>query len=124
MEEEDLMEALLGGRKKQEPASLPLPEAQIETLQEVYNIYIQPCRFKPGDLVTPRPGGMLNGAGIPHIVLEVADPPIRNFPEDSDNQGSSAYGTRLDVRVFGHHPVHGHACAWWQESWQLAPYEG
>lgn len=79
----------------------PLPEAQVMTLNEVFAAYSKPCPFKPGDIVTPRKTSRYSDVGMPHVVLEVAETPIRNFvaTEDLSDITSSAFGARLDIRV-------------------------
>lgn len=109
----------LNEKKGQEKKPRPLDEAQIMELQALFSRYTEPCPFKPGDLVTPRANANYTDRGVPHIVIEVADQPIRNFTtEDVHDIASHAFGCRLDVRVAviadGERTV-----AFWQESWQL-----
>lgn len=105
------------------PAELPVVEAQVTTLREIYqNFLATGTRFRPGDLVTPRAGAQYLGAGQPFIVLEVRENPELTNQRDEDS--SSAYGNRLDVRVMGYHEHSGHIGAWWQESMWLEPYVG
>lgn len=115
---------LLADRLNESGGSRPLPEAQIATLREAFERYKGECPFKPGDIVTPRKGYGYRDAGLPHIVLEVLNEPLRNFEvTESVGTSSSGFGMKLDVRV---------ACftrdatvaAFWQESWCLEPYEG
>ena len=49
--------------------------------------------FKVGDLVTPMRGTNIKDAGEPHIVLEIAEQPIRNFEAtgDASATASSSY---------------------------------
>lgn len=76
------------------------------------------CPFKVGDIVTPKPTSTYADKGVPHVVLEVAADPIRDFETGDcllDN-----YGCRLDIRVgvlIGDEVV-----AYWQESWQHQLY--
>lgn len=53
---------------KQDPAILAF------TLQEAAQRHAKGCPFKPGDLVTPRKGYNLKGAGEPHVVMEIMAP--------------------------------------------------
>lgn len=98
----------------------PLPEAQIATLREAAMRYTAPCPFRVGDLVTPRKGYRYHDAGLPHIVLEVSDDPIRTWPADEPN--SSGFGPRLDVRV-ANFASDGTVVAFWQESWCLERFD-
>lgn len=103
-------------------AALPLPEVQIATLRETFARYSAPCPFKPGDLVTPRKGCGYKDAGVPHIVLEVAENPIRVFDINTAVRSCSTdFGERLDIRVVSHCKS-GDLVAFWQESWRLEPY--
>jgi hypothetical protein len=107
------------------PLRLPVHEAQVMTLREYFADYASGCRFKPGDLVTPKRSSVVQGAGLPHIVVEVLADPIRNFdaPDPSDT-GGSRYGARLDMRVICYHEGSGRVAAWWTESWMFEPYTG
>lgn len=102
----------------------PIPEAVVHELRGLCQRYAAGCPFKPGDLVTPRPGYNKRGAGDPHIVLEVADSPHRNFVpcEDQSDTSSAHFGARLDVRVGA--SMGGDYVAFWAESWVLEPYAG
>lgn len=119
---------LLGGCNDMEEqrAALPLPEAQVATLREVYERYATGCQFRPGDLVTPRNGFNLRGVGIPHIVLEVRSPEdaLRPASDNPQDTGSTRYYPRLDVRVACRHATDRSVCAFWQESWCHEPYLG
>lgn len=91
-----------------------LPEAQICTLREVKDRYIAGNPFKVGDIITPRKGGAYSGRGVPHMVIEVAETPIRNTNCPSSEMD---FGSRLDIRVIrmaGEHVV-----PFWMESFQL-----
>lgn len=116
----DLMRDAMGKQEKERgQKSRPIDEAQVMELEALYARYIAPCPFKPGDLVTPRPNSNYTDNGIPHIVLEVAEQPIRLFhANDPHDISAHSFGPRLDVRVAiiadGERMV-----AFWQESWQL-----
>ena len=117
---------LLGGSRFEREAPKPraLPEAQIMELQAAFTTYSAPCPFKPGDIVVPRPNAPYTDKGVPHIVLEVADYPIRLFDvKDVTDCSSSAFGQRLDCRVA---VISDDGCihAFWQESWKLERYTG
>ena len=117
------LEAMLLGADRR-AVSLPVPEAQIATLQEAYARYSSPCPFKPGDFVTPREGMGYTDAGLPHIVLEVADTPRYPFDvTDRMTPASSFYGMKLDIRVACFLSSSGNVDAFWQESWRLQAYE-
>lgn len=99
----------------------PLPEAEIETLREVCGNYTNPCPFRIGDIITPRQGYNITNAGRPQIVVEIADPPHRNFETIlPDAHSSQAWGSRLDIRVA--HYGNGTLIMHWVESWQFEPY--
>ena len=106
------------------PFRLVSAEEQTATLKGVAQRYAAGCQFKPGDLVTPREGYNIKGAGLPQVVLEVIDDPIdapipgSTKPSDYGNPG---FGARLDMRTAGIAPD-GVVCAWWGESWQFEPY--
>ncbi|RWX72560.1 hypothetical protein [Mesorhizobium sp. M2A.F.Ca.ET.039.01.1.1] len=124
----NLSDLIAGGRPAAKPAApRPIPEAQIATLREAFERYTNPCPFKPGDIVTPRKGFGYADAGEPHIVLEVAEKPIRNFeaPADVSNIYSSAFGSRVDFRVASLTDGRGETAivAYWQESWRHELYK-
>lgn len=97
----------------------PLDEAQAMELKAMYERYAAPCPFKPGDLVTPRPNSNYTDNGVPHIVLEVAETPIRVFDiEEPHDISSHSFGPRLDVRT-GLLADGERMVAFWMESWQL-----
>lgn len=117
-----IIEMALGSNK--ESASLPVPEAQVMTLREVFARYDAGCPFEPGDLVTPRKGYGNGGEGRPHIVLCTARPPApMTWPSDPSDTGSPMFGRRLDMRVAG---LDGRATmtAWWVESWEYEAWTG
>lgn len=104
-----------------EPHKSP-PDVLCTTLRETAARYTGPCPFKPGDLVTPRASSPYTGAGSPHIVLEVAETPIRNTQGQKGDLVSHLFGSRLDVRVACEEQ--GAIVAFLQESWSLEPYTG
>jgi len=100
----------------------PIPEAQVATLLEAYQRYADVCPFKAGDLVTPRKGFGYSGAGLPHVILEVAAEPVRAWkPTGEMSVYSNFFGCRLDVRVANFTST-GEVVTFWQESWCLEPY--
>lgn len=96
----------------------PLPEAQIATLREASAAYQARCPFKVGDIVTPKPTAIYEHIGVPHVVLEVAANPIRDFEPGSCT--AVTYGCRLDIRVGV--LIGESVAAYWQESWQHQLY--
>jgi hypothetical protein len=102
-----------------------LPEAAIMRLRELYDAFIAENPFKPGDLVTVRPGVNRTGDGDPHIVLEVRAPfaEIRNFEcVEPGETGSCAFGQKLNIRVLC---ITGDSAAsYWMEHWMLELYTG
>lgn len=97
---------------------MPLPEAQVATLKEVFARYTTACPYKAGDLVTPRAGTATVNVGTPHIVLETR----KTEPDfDSAEFGSNKYGARIDMRVAGLNGC-GDLCMWWVESVNFEPY--
>lgn len=104
-------------------AKNPCPEAQVMTLKEVAEDYFKgPGRFKVGDLVTPRPGTNIKGAGEPAIVVEVNPDAKPNFQRnESDSDGSPRFGAKYDVRLLRF--LNGTLLSYWEESWQLVPYK-
>jgi hypothetical protein len=100
-----------------------LPEAAIARLREVAAAYAAGCRFKVGDIVTPRASANIKGAGGPMIVVEVRTDIPRNFvAPDPHDVGSQAFGGRLDIRTIS---LRGDCIiAHWNESWQFEPYTG
>lgn len=98
-----------------------LPEAAIETLKEVAARYVADCPFKVGDIVTPRRGFSVRGAGRPNVVLEVIGAPIRNFVTfEPDHTGLNSFGRKIDMRVV---EADGNIRAFWVESWAFEAYE-
>lgn len=120
-----IFEIISDAAEQSKRESRPLPEAQVATLLEEFAHYSQPCQFKPGDLITPRATSSYSDRGVPHIVLEVRDEPIRNFApgDDISDVFSSAFGARLDIRVAIMVPD-GRVVTFWQESWRHEPYTG
>lgn len=94
------------------------PEAQIMELRNYVNDY-RGGRFKVGDLITPRACASLNGAGKPHIVLEVRKDSEPYF--GGAEVVSNAFGRRLDIRVASVSP-YGRVVMHWAESVEFIPY--
>jgi hypothetical protein len=121
--ESALRRAVLAAADDDDPVATethPLPEAAIATLKEVCERYVAGCPFRVGDVVTPRRGYAVAAEGRPHVVVEIADPPIRNFSDGSGSYGSNSYGVRIDIRVA--HIHRGRLIMHWAESWQFEPY--
>lgn len=104
---------------------LPLPEAQIATLTEVYERYRKPCPFIEGQLVTARKGYGVSGEGQPHVVLETGSPLIKPvWPADPGDTASDSFGAKLDMRIVAFNERTGTICAWWVDSWKFETYTG
>lgn len=84
-------------RDGREPAMAA--EALVE-FQNSYAAFLVGCPFKVGDLITPRRGTVVKGAGKPHVVLEVREKPEPNF---AGEDGTVGFGSRNDVRVASFH---------------------
>lgn len=124
---DDLLRMLRGGDEDGDggPAARALPEADVATLREIAERYARPCPFNPGDIITPLPG-QYNNAGEPHVVLEVAEFPIRNFDEGGHTSAfSNSFGARLDIRValIDYRHGEGRVECYWQESWRHEPWK-
>lgn len=92
-------------------------EALVE-FQKGYAAFLSGCSFKPGDLITPRKGTNMKGAGKPHVVLEVRDRPDPIF---IDEPGTTQFGARCDLRVAS---FYGDTMArHWVESIDFDPYK-
>lgn len=76
------------------------------------------CPFRVGQWVTRREGSHGHGQGWPHLVVEVAATPHRNFYVDSraTPDRDPDYGARYDMRVL-HANKGGEVHAHWVESW-------
>ena len=112
---------LLGESDEDPPR--PCHEAQVMELRALAERYDAGCPFKPGDLVTPRAGYNIYGAGEPHIVLETPFKPVRpwtiNKPADIEDY---AFGERVDMRTAC--LAHGDYVAFWAASWKFMPWTG
>lgn len=92
------------------------PDVILARLALTAKIYDEPCPFRPGQLVTPRPDGKTIGAGSPHVVIEVFDgetplpgrdearswsAPIVLREPTADVRGTASvqFGQVLDMRV-------------------------
>lgn len=89
-----LLAAMASENRRDTPR--PVHEAQIMELRAMLERYAAPNRFNVGDIVTPRKGANIVGAGEPHIVLEVLEQPHRSWDWES---GSSQFGRLLTMRV-------------------------
>lgn len=95
----------------------PLPEAQVDELRGILTTYQAGCSFAPGDIITPRRGRNIVGAGMPCIVLEVFAEPLRG----RGSTGSTHFGARCDMRIARW--VGDDYCAFMAESWQYERWE-
>lgn len=114
----DILTEIANADKKRKALSLPIPAAQIATLNEVKDRYVAGNPYRVGDIVTPRKSSSYNGRGTPHMIIEVSETPIRNI---EGSVSSSAFGSRLDVRVIRVDDEH--VVPFWMESFQLELWE-
>jgi hypothetical protein len=115
----ELMKMIARRMRKGNAAPTIHPKAAIALMREFARAYAAGNVFKVNDLVTPRKWSDMKGPGNPHIVVEVADAPIRVF------QGSpfgSTFGNRQDIRVIS--VMDGDVTPFWAESWAFEPYTG
>lgn len=112
----DFLAAIM--RDDERDGSTILPEAQVMTLKEIAARYSE-RPFSVGDLVTPRTGYNLKGAGAPHIVVEVL-PSGEFLSPPNASGGSPSFGARYSMRI---------VCldsneyvAFWVEPWTFEPY--
>lgn len=101
-----------------------LPEAAVARLREAFVIFSEPCRFSPGDMVTPRPDSGAHGAGDPMIVLEIKSQPMVLW--DQGDYGTSDFGAKIDMRVLSLTPLNAGGEAmipYWVESWRYRKYD-
>ena len=111
------------GEGDDEPVPMPPADIACITLREIAETYQKPCPFKVGDLVTPRRGYWVKGAGEPHVVVEVFDPPRRFFSqEDCEAVNTITYGARLDMRVVCMSSHSRSIVAYCGESWGYEPF--
>ncbi|MEZ2410500.1 hypothetical protein AB6806_27265 [Bosea sp. RCC_152_1] len=91
------MLADIAGERDESDGREPAMAAEVLVeFQKTYADFLTGCPFKPGDLITPRRGTNMKGAGKPHVVLEVRDRPDPHFAEGA---GSTQFGRRNDIRV-------------------------
>lgn len=121
MRRHGLAELLSSMGEDDDEGSTILPEAQIETLKEIAARYAAGCTFKAGDIVTPRRGFNVKGAGVPHIVLEVL-PKGEAIMPTREEAGSSSFGVRFNMRVAC--LTHSKYAAYWVEHWAFELYSG
>lgn len=112
-----MVQSMLEGGKPREETPRPLPEAQIMMLRELYEAY-HTQQFAPGDIVTPRAGTGINGAGNPTIVLEVRDDAELDF---STNRPGPFFGRRLEMRVMT--LMDEDYLTFWTEMWPYVMYD-
>lgn len=92
------MEAMLrefASRHAEDPAKPPVFIAQ--ALRDEAAYYARHCPFLVGDLVTPRKGTTMTGAGEANIVIDVNEVAEPNL--SLGEVGSSRHGNRYDMRV-------------------------
>ncbi|KMO34283.1 hypothetical protein [Methylobacterium aquaticum] len=120
----EMLEAASRGRSRGERNHRATsPEVLCVTLKEIEQRYRIGCQFKPGDLVTPRPGYTYDGEGAPHVVLDVLAKPVMQLDlDDPSKTASNSYGRRIDMRVACEHA--GIIAGFWVESWCFEKYTG
>jgi hypothetical protein len=80
--------------------------------------YLNPVKFNVGDFITPVAGYGVNGAGKPHIVVEIN--PYSEPCFAAGEVGTTTYGLRPDLRVL---EIRGDFVAsFWVESWRYDPW--
>jgi hypothetical protein len=97
--------------------------AEIERLVAMFETYAAGCKFMPGELITPRGDSNLDGAGLPHIVLDVVERPRPQMTGDPNEAG---FGARIDLRyarVVTLPDGEAVVVAFWEESWKFEPYD-
>jgi len=105
---------------------LPSHRAQVEWLISTFKRYAAGCAFAPGDLITPRADSNLEGAGLPHIVLDVVAPDQAK-PRMTGDPNDASFGARIDVRyarLVSAPAGETMVIAFWEESWKFEPYRG
>lgn len=105
-------------RGRTERANWPVtisPEAQIMTLREQLNDYVDP-QFKVGDIVTVKPFSTTRGEGLPQMVVETRYGTDRE-PFTDERAGSAMDGRVLNIRVMTFVDNEMITC-FWQESWE------
>lgn len=122
IEPEDIFRILSQGGNDDPPErNVPLPEAQIMTLKELYGAYRTAESYQPGDIVKRR-----STIGGPHqarpcIVLEINRHAEPNFTSHSETDaGSNLFGQRHDIRLMM--LLDGRACPFWVESYEVEPW--
>jgi hypothetical protein len=73
-------------------------EATLLDLHGIKDAMQTPCPYKVGDVVTPKTGANTRGVGLPHVVVEVLDPPMRRQLSE-ESTGSPDEAELIDVRV-------------------------
>lgn len=108
------------GLRKEPPR--PRAEAQVMELRQIAARYAAGCPFAVGDLVTPRKSYNIQGAGAPHIVLEVPAEPVRLWTISTPHDiGCAELGEPLDMRVACLTHL-GEYMAFWGSSWRYAAW--
>jgi hypothetical protein len=94
-------------------------QAQAMELAMAGKRYLDGNPFRPGDMVTPRPGFAVKGEGHPHIVLDVLTNVEPRWTDVEDS--STRQGQMLDMRVacFVRNDV---MTTFWVEAWQYEAY--
>lgn len=117
----DFMSAL---HESAEDAPTISHEGMIARLREYESRFGLPCKFKPGDLVTARRGGIMKETfvGIPHVVLEVF--PNGTILCDGGEPGVPEFMHRVDMRVAQYTPGCDDVVEQVVHSIEFEPYHG
>lgn len=112
-----LLDAMKEGQTDAKPAILP--EAAIMRLREFAENYGK-NPFKVGDLVTPRKGTKVRGAGYVHLVVDVGP----NEPQfiSGASSGTVSFGNFANIRVAVIDDSN--ISTYWCEAHEFEPYTG
>lgn len=92
------MEAMLREMVSRHAEDAPKPPLFIaQALRDEAAFYFRLCQFQVGDLVTPRRGTTMKGAGEASIVIDVN--PLAEPDPSVGEAGSARQGLRHDMRV-------------------------
>ncbi len=108
---------LLGGMDERKSPPAMAAELLSEYRQR-YQEFLEGCRFKPGDLVTPLSNSIVVGAGEPCVVLETR----RGTPIFESDPDTPNFGRRFDMRVARF--MEDSIARFWVESVDYEPYSG
>lgn len=106
---------------EKEPLQGTKLDAVLADLEELKTLYLADCPYKVGDVITPRKGSPQRGRGVPYVVVEVFDQPVRRAWGGDEIIGSPIEYSKLDLRVLS---ITGSGCRapWMVESWMYEPW--